>query len=103
VTDWGDVPRYPTVDVTIPLFVRGDPVAWVKKSRGGRLTIGLSLVHRVFEDGETYCLEKIPGADRLVPPLHTMKPCRVCDENYANQASFVDIVRASSQVSQGAA
>lgn len=58
----------------------GEQVAWVMKS-GGK-TSGVSSVHRVFENGKTYCNHIVPPEDRRLPILPLLSVCRRCEVLY---------------------
>lgn len=61
-----------------PPAQKHDAVAWVLKDRAG-LTVGVSAVHRVFEDGRTFCKAILPGIEFQFPPLASLNVCSKCE------------------------
>ena len=65
---------------------KGTLIAWVDRRHG--ITTGVSQLHRVYEDGRTYCLMPLPEPDRrFLPPLTGLKRCQHCDTLYAANAT----------------
>lgn len=54
----------------------GAEVAWVIKSAGK--TVGLSAIHRYFENGETFCNHPVPPVDRQLDLRLIRKAMNVC-------------------------
>jgi len=72
---------------------RGDRVAWVTKANGK--TSGVSMIHRVFEGGQTYCLHPLPDADRQLDlRLIALESCSRCERLWKRAASFEEAVSA---------
>lgn len=74
-------------------LVKGDRVAWVIKSPSGK-TSGVSALHRVFEDGKTYCLHPVPTPDRrlnLSIPI-SLETCSRCERLWGRAATFEEAV-----------
>lgn len=63
-----------------PPLERGTPVAWAIRSNGK--TVGVSYVHRVNENGKTFCNHKVPGEevrfDHPLPPF--LGTCSRCEK-----------------------
>lgn len=75
---------------TTPL-TRGTPVAWIEKRRG--ISVGVSRLHRAYEDGRTYCLTPIPPDDRRMPaPIHGVRVCEHCATLFRDKATLKEQV-----------
>lgn len=69
---------------------RGAVVVWTLKIY--KATAGLSPAHRVLEKGQTYCLERIPPPDRLVPTdMLRVPPCERCEHFFTIGATPSEI------------
>ena len=73
---------------------RGDRVVWTKTVPGvdhERVASGVSQVHRVLVDGQTYCWQRIPHVERQLPVLDGMKACLRCEMLHAADATPEEI------------
>lgn len=63
---------------------QGDCIAWTKRTFGR--TSGISAIHRVYQDGRTYCLLQIPEESRhLDLTLVALPICELCDKLFHGQ------------------
>jgi hypothetical protein len=62
----------------------GDRVSWVIRSNGK--ACGVSSIHRVYENGKTFCKHVIPPEEQHLPPLKSLNICGRC-ENMNRRAS----------------
>lgn len=58
-------------------LTRGDKVAWSVRNTQQAM-IGISAVHRFFENGKTFCSLDVPPAERLFPALPSLNVCSRC-------------------------
>lgn len=65
----------------------GDQVAWVFKNNQ-RHTTGISSIHRVFENGKTFCNHVIPDEPLRFPPLASLHVCSRCAKLSARAIEF---------------
>lgn len=67
---------------------RHEEVAWVIKNPGGKWTVGVSAIHRVGANGQTFCLHPIPAESRRIPPLVSLNVCSRCKALSARAAAY---------------
>lgn len=65
---------------TAAMLEKDAQVAWVEKRvvNGIPITDGISEIHRVLDDGLTYCQQRIPEPERHFHVLSALSPCLRC-------------------------
>lgn len=87
MTDWGNIPRNPWLEMEQPApqpLTFGEKVAWADCDYGK--TDSLSYIHRVQnpdpDEGETFCGKPLPHPKLRFPVLKSLLTCAACERMY---------------------